>query len=78
MDSASKLDLVARAKKGDRQAFGILVELYHGRVRLLVGLRLGAKLRRMVDVEDVVQETYLQAFRGIKSFQWHDDNSFVP
>ena len=77
MDAASKHDLVARAKDGDRQAFGVLVEFCHARVRLLVRLRLGAKLGRKVDVDDVLHETYLQAFRTIKTFEWRDDNSFV-
>jgi RNA polymerase sigma-70 factor (ECF subfamily) len=51
-------------RNGDRSEFSRLVELYSGKL-----YRLGLKmLGNPQDAEDILQETYLKAFRGIKSF----------
>ena len=39
--------------------------------------RMSAQLRRVHDVEDVVQETLLRAFRSIDRFQWQGEESFL-
>ena len=57
------ISLVA-LRKGDRSEFSHLVELYSGKL-----FRLGLKmLGNPQDAEDMLQETYLKAFRGIKNF----------
>jgi RNA polymerase sigma-70 factor, ECF subfamily len=62
-------ELIARARSGDRQAFGKLVELYQRRVY--------ATARRMMgghaDADDVMQEAFLRAFRGLKGFDGRAD-----
>lgn len=51
-------------RNGDRDEFSRLVELYSGRL-----YRLGLKmLGNAQDAEDILQETYLKALRGIKNF----------
>jgi RNA polymerase sigma-70 factor (ECF subfamily) len=51
-------------RKGDRSEFSRLVDLYSGKL-----FRLGLKmLGNPQDAEDMLQETYLKAFRGIKNF----------
>jgi RNA polymerase sigma-70 factor (ECF subfamily) len=51
-------------RSGDRNEFSRLVELYSGNL-----YRLGLKmLGNSQDAEDILQETFLKAFRGIKSF----------
>jgi RNA polymerase sigma-70 factor, ECF subfamily len=51
-------------RNGDRSEFSRLVELYSGKL-----YRLGLKmLGNPQDAEDILQETYLKAFRGIKNF----------
>ncbi|GJM19742.1 MAG: RNA polymerase sigma factor [Phycisphaeraceae bacterium] len=56
--------LAARAAAGDRDAFGVLIDRYHGRVYrfALVRLRCGA------DAADVAQETLCRAWKSIGRF----------
>ena len=58
-------DLVRRAQTGDRDAFGVLVRRYQHRVFAL-GIRM---LHNRSDAEDLVQETFLRAFRALDRFE---------
>ncbi|MEO2145906.1 MAG: sigma-70 family RNA polymerase sigma factor [bacterium] len=58
-------ELVARTLDGDRDAFGVLVERYQDRVFGLVR----HYTRNPVEVEDIVQDTFLKAFTRLSSFQ---------
>jgi RNA polymerase sigma-70 factor (ECF subfamily) len=58
-------ELVQRAQQDDERAFGELVRRYESKVYSLA-LRM---VRNPEDAEDVLQDTFLRAFRGIKSFQ---------
>jgi RNA polymerase sigma-70 factor (ECF subfamily) len=58
-------DLVRRAQAGEREAFGVLVRRYQRRVFSL-GIRM---LRNRSDAEDLVQETFLRAFRALDRFE---------
>ncbi len=57
--------LVARAKRGDRRAFGELVRRYRPRIYALT-LHL---TRSESDADDVTQEVFLRAFRAIGGFE---------
>ena len=57
--------VVARVQAGDHDAFGILVER-HSRAVFRVAYRLTGHEQ---DAEDVVQETFLRAYRQIGSFE---------
>lgn len=57
--------LVARARRGDRRAFDRLVESHLSRVWAVVW----RIVRHREDAEDVVQETFLAAFRTIAEFR---------
>ncbi|MCP4504490.1 MAG: RNA polymerase sigma factor [Deltaproteobacteria bacterium] len=57
--------LVAKAKVGDRQAFSKLYSKHHGRVFAMCS-RL---LRDPVEVEDAVQQTYLEAWKSLHRFE---------
>jgi RNA polymerase sigma-70 factor, ECF subfamily len=59
--------LVRRAQADDERAFGELVNRYEAKVYSLA-LKM---LRNPEDAEDVLQDTFLRAYRGIKSFQGH-------
>lgn len=59
------LNLVKRARNGDRDAFGILVERYQRRI---FGLCYGM-VRNRDDAMDLVQETFVKVFRNLKSFE---------
>ena len=69
--------LVDRAQEGDRSAFEQLVEANRARLEALIRSRLGQHLRSEVEVEDVIQETLLQAFRSMARFRWQGEPSFV-
>jgi RNA polymerase sigma-70 factor (ECF subfamily) len=58
-------ELVQRAQQDDERAFGELVRRYEHKVYSLA-LRM---VRNPEDAEDVLQDTFLRAFRGIKSFK---------
>jgi RNA polymerase sigma-70 factor (ECF subfamily) len=75
-ESSVTQDLVERARHGDREAFGALVDRYRERLEALVHLRLGKRLRQKVEPEDVLQEVYLRALPALQSFQWTDKGSF--
>jgi RNA polymerase sigma-70 factor (ECF subfamily) len=73
---ASVESLVARARAGDRDAFRALFERHRDRLRAAVERRLGGYLRRKIEVEDVVQETFLKAFESLETFEARGEDSF--
>lgn len=57
--------LVENIKAGDYQAFESLVSRYEGKVyRLAIRM-----LRNPQDAEDALQETFLQVYKGLKTFE---------
>lgn len=69
--------LIERAQAGDDDAFGELFSRTQPRVELLIRLRLGERLRRRLDPEDVVQETFLVAYRSLSSFRAESYRGFA-
>ncbi|MCC6210548.1 MAG: RNA polymerase sigma factor RpoE [Burkholderiales bacterium] len=57
--------LVERAQRGDKRAFGLLVEKYQRRLARLVS-RL---VRDPGEVEDVTQEAFVKAYRALPAFR---------
>ncbi len=57
--------LVERAQQGDKRAFGMLVEKYHRKL----GRLLSRMIRDQSEVEDVVQESFIKAYRALPSFR---------
>ncbi len=57
--------LVERAQAGDKKAFGLLVEKYHRKL----GRLLSRMLRDQAEVEDVVQESFIKAYRALHNFR---------
>ena len=57
--------LVERAQQGDKNAFGMLVEKYHRKL----GRLLGRMIRDQAEVEDVVQESFIKAYRALHNFR---------
>jgi RNA polymerase sigma-70 factor (ECF subfamily) len=60
---------LARARTGDRAAFGALVRRYQRRVYATALHILG----NHGDADDVTQETFVRAYRGIKQFDGRSD-----
>ena len=68
--------LVDRARRGDRRAFDELIRDHQPRLERLVEARLGNQLRGALDVEDVLQEALLRAFRSLPGFKWRREDAF--
>src|SRR5262245_22303541 len=69
-------ELIAKAKAGDRASFDELAAEWRVELETMIRFRLGERLRRVVEVEDVLQETYLKAYRSLKSFEPRGERSF--
>jgi RNA polymerase sigma-70 factor, ECF subfamily len=54
-------ELVAKAKEGNRGAFSILIDRFHGDIFRMVFFR----IRSRMDAEDVTQDIFLQAYKNI-------------
>ena len=65
LESLDDEALVERVRSGDRPAFAVLVHRHSGRV-YAIGKSM---LRNEQDARDVVQVTFMNAFRKIESFR---------
>jgi RNA polymerase sigma factor (sigma-70 family) len=70
-------DLIRLAKGGDRSAFDELAREWRGPLESMIRSRLGPQLRQVMDVEDVLQEMYLKAYRSLKGFEPRGERSFI-
>ena len=70
-------DLIQRVKDGDSNAFTGLFDKYRSRLAVLIHYRLGQDLRRVVEVDDVLQETLMRAYRDIGRFDYRSPGSFM-
>jgi RNA polymerase sigma-70 factor (ECF subfamily) len=61
----SDMELVRRVRQGDEAAFRRVVDIHGPRLYLLAVSMLGNR----EDAQDVVQETFVGAFRGLRGFQ---------
>ena len=57
--------LVERAQRGDKQAFGLLVQKYQRKL----GRLLSRFIRDPAEVEDVAQEAFVKAYRALPAFR---------
>lgn len=65
----SSLQLLERARAGDRAALDLLVARYLPRLRRWATGRLPRWARDLADTEDLVQETVLQTLKRIDTFE---------
>jgi RNA polymerase sigma-70 factor (ECF subfamily) len=70
-ESDEEMWLVERARHGDTEAFGRLVDRYHRRVYGIVYRMCGTD-----DAEDLTQEIFLKALAALRSFQFQGNASF--
>jgi RNA polymerase sigma-70 factor (ECF subfamily) len=71
-DNQAILDLVEEARAGKRAAFAQLVELFQRDIYLMVYYR----TRSRMDSEDLTQEVFLKAFKGLERLR--DASRFRP
>lgn len=70
-EATSELELIERVACGDRAAFTLLYDRYFPRVRSFVARR----IRNRADVEETVQEAFINVFSSLDSFR--GDASFA-
>jgi RNA polymerase sigma-70 factor (ECF subfamily) len=69
--------LLARARAGDPDAVGALLEGYRPYLTLLARLQVGRRLQGKADPGDLVQETFLRAHRDFGGFRGESESEFV-
>jgi RNA polymerase sigma-70 factor (ECF subfamily) len=69
--------LIERAKAGSRPAFDELVGRFRQRLRSGLTAHL-ASHRGVLEVEEILQETFVQAFQFLDRFDWRGEDSFLP
>jgi RNA polymerase sigma-70 factor (ECF subfamily) len=70
-EAAQEIEAIKRAQRGDSEAFGPLVQKHQQRVFSLVY----HLVRRRDEVEDLVQEVFIKAFRAIRSYNFQSSFS---
>ena len=75
--STSTFDLVQRFRGGDDTAFSQLFKKYRPRLAVLIRYKLSESLRERIEVDDVLQEVFLEASRDIGDFTYRSPGSFM-
>jgi RNA polymerase sigma-70 factor (ECF subfamily) len=66
--SADSVDLIERARAGDREALNSLFGRYRDRLRRMVELRLDTRLQARLDASDVIQEAYVEVVERLGGY----------
>jgi RNA polymerase sigma-70 factor (ECF subfamily) len=70
-------ELIERARAGDRDALGELLERYRGFLRGLADRQLDDRAAGRIDASDLVQQTCLSVHKNIAEFQGESDAQFA-
>jgi RNA polymerase sigma-70 factor (ECF subfamily) len=70
-------ELLLLARAGSGPALGQLLELYSRYLALLARLHIGRRLQGKADAADLVQETFLEAYRNFARFRGRTEAEFV-
>jgi RNA polymerase sigma-70 factor (ECF subfamily) len=76
-DAERKQELIRRARDGDVQALGELMDEYRAYLRVIAQRHLPARLDSRLDASDVVQQTMLSVHRYIEQFLGTHEAEFV-
>ncbi len=66
-----------RAKAGEREAYEELFGLHIDRLRVFVRIRLGPALAEKLEPDDVLQDAYVAALKGLAQFEYTDESAFL-
>jgi RNA polymerase sigma-70 factor, ECF subfamily len=73
----NQTDLIQQARAGERAALQQLLWDHYDRLIGFITPRLSGNLQRLIAIEDVIQETFIQAIRDIGSCQATSELSFA-
>src|ERR1700691_453474 len=71
------IELMAKARAGERDALGELCALYRNYLRMVVRTGLGPRLRERVELSDVVQEALVEVVRQFPQFTGENEAALV-
>jgi RNA polymerase sigma-70 factor (ECF subfamily) len=74
---SSSQGLIERIKNGDHEAFSTLFAKYRPRLAVLIHYKMSPELRSFFEVDDILQETFLEAFRDFDQFTYQSRGSFM-
>lgn len=74
---AAIVDLIRRARAGDREALGELLDAHRGYLRGVADKLLNPRVAPRIDASDVVQQTCLSIHKRIAEFDGDDAAQFV-
>jgi RNA polymerase sigma factor (sigma-70 family) len=74
---ASTFTLLEKARAGDPEALSRAFEKDQRRLAVLVHFKLSGRTRTFAEVDDIVQETLLRAYRDIQHFSYQAPGSFL-
>lgn len=77
LELTQSLDLVRSAQEGDSDALNLLFERYYERVRRVVRMRLGRKLRQEMDSGDILQETFMAAAKAFDKYEVREEAALI-
>ena len=69
-------ELLDRAREGDERAFQALFQRHRVRLHQVIALRMDRRLAARADASDILQETYLQAFKRLPKYLEQEDMPF--
>ena len=75
--TSNSAQLFSAARDGEREALGLLLEVYRNYLRLLARAQIDLHLQAKVNPSDIVQETFLEAFRDFGQFGGHTEAEFL-
>jgi len=76
-DEIRSIELIRGAQAGDQAALNRLFARYYDRVRRIVRLRLGNRLREHLESADVLQGTFVAAVEDFERFEARDESSLI-
>jgi RNA polymerase sigma-70 factor, ECF subfamily len=75
-DRTSEHQLIVKAASGDHVALERLLLANYDRLARSIGAKLPASVQQVVDVDDILQQTFFQVFRDIHNFEARSGPSF--
>ncbi len=76
-ETSDTAELVRRAQSGDVDALNDLFARYHTQMVEIARRRIGPKLRRKEDPDDLAQTTFREATRDFKKYEYRGEGSLV-
>jgi RNA polymerase sigma-70 factor (ECF subfamily) len=77
MEPTTTFNLLGQARQGSGDAASLLFERYRRRLAVLVRFKLGEEWRGKLDIDDLVQDTMMRAYRDLDSFTYRSPGSFL-